>query len=322
MVSEIFDKARASKWELGSVRAIFGRVTLPGSIFIEAPELSDVRRACLSLVPTSRIDQARIIPVTRALDTLRISVDYTPARHHWIRLKKGLYKDDLAFITEVDKRTLEVYTLLVPRISLQPTKGKKRKSTFSPSRSRPSPQIFDSTLIEGIYGPGSVIPCNQVFKFQDRTYVKGFVELILDRGDFYNLDAIPTYEELEAFCRCPDIDVGVLAKAYELAGRGALKSGDRVQIVSGQHNGLIGLIRRVVGDEIEVVIISLSLIVTLRADAVRKSLRIGDEVIIRSGEHVGLTGLVVAVGNGARLDICDYTSKTVVRDLTVCTPPR
>src|ERR1700677_1095967 len=119
--------------------------------------------------------------------------------------------------------------LVVTHISLQPPRSKKWR--LKHCLPRPPRQIFDKALIEGIYGSNSIVRRNQIFQFNHAVYKNGLLELDLDRHQFYDVDTIPMYEELEAFCHC-DIDVGVLVKAYRLEGQAALKQGDRVKIVS------------------------------------------------------------------------------------------
>ena len=292
------------------IKSYFGRVSLPGCLFIEANEFATIHRVCVGSVPDAAIARARVVPVSEVLGLLHISEGFTPGSPGWIRLKKGSYKGDLAFIKSVDDRTLQAEAIVVPRI---PLSNKKRKSKSS--RSSPPQQIFDKSLIEGIYGPDSVITNNQVYRFQDRVYKNGFLELTLDRYDFHQVSAIPTYEELEVFGRNPDIDIGVIAEAYRLAGRAGMKPGDRVIIVSGQHSGLSGLVEMVNANEIEVYVNSLGTTVALHSASVRRSLRVGDEVKIRSGPHTGLTGWVVrAELDGTTVDVSEHSTNTLVRD--------
>ena len=312
------DKAFAAGGCLGGVRAAFGRTSLPGSVFIEATGLGDVRRACLGLIAKSDISRARMVSMHEALAPLRVSVGFTPASPAWIRLSRGLYKDDLAFVADVDSRTLQVRALVVPRIPLDPP-AKKMKCKLQSHPPRPPRQAFDCSLVGGIYGPNSIVRLNQVHRFKGNLYKNGLLELSLDRYQFRT--AFPTYQELEAFCHCPDIDIGVMAEAYTLAGQATLQLGDRVKIVSGQHKGLVGLVRQVSPDEVQVDtgLTLKPILATLLANAVRKHFEVGDEVKVRSGKHGSLTGWVVGVGgagNGISLDICEHTSKSVVRGFT------
>jgi transcription elongation factor len=266
----------------------------------------------VSLVSAKEIDRAQIVPVAEALSTLRVSGGFTPASPGWIRVKRGLYKNDLGYIESVNATNLRLTARVVPRISLEPAKGKKRKSKSQPAR--PPPQLFDNALIENAYGSSKVQRRNHIFVFQNQLYRNGFLELELDRHDIYE-NAIPTSDELLYFCRDLSIDVGVVAQAYDLAGRAALKPGDRLKVVSSQHCGLLGLIRTVLGNEVQVDIGGIEL--TLSAESVRKSFQVGDEVKVNSGEYAGLTGWVVGVGvrvDKARIDVCEYTSKTLVCD--------
>jgi transcription elongation factor SPT5 len=260
------------------------------------------------------IDRAQTVPVDEALNTLRISAGFTPASPGWIRVKKGLYKDDLAFIKEVEPQSLRLTAAVVPRIGLEASKGKGKRKASVKQNDRPPRQLFNEALIRNVFGVDSVDRRNRVCIFRNKLYRNGLLDITLDRYQFHP-NAIPTNEELELFCRS-DIDVGVLAHAYDLAGRGALKPGDQVKIMSQPHNGLIGSVRAVNGDEIDVDIGSLPLSISIRADHVRKSFQTGDEVKVMTGAYVGLTGWVVGIGrDNARLEICEHTSKTIVRDL-------
>lgn len=70
-----------------------------------------------------------MVPISEMTDVLRVTKEQTGLKpKQWVRLKRGIYKDDLAQIDYVDLAQNQAHLKLLPRIDYGRLRGALRES--------------------------------------------------------------------------------------------------------------------------------------------------------------------------------------------------
>jgi transcription antitermination factor NusG len=291
------------KWSLhdeipatGGVAA-FGRATLPGRVFIEAPSLEDAKRM-IANVPHLTPNKAKPVPGDDYPSCLTEGNTYTPLIHHWVRLRRPrLYKGDVALITRVDERSLLIGVSVVPRLNFTDNKNISR---------RPPQKLVNPFEVERLLGPGSVSFRNWQFILMDAKHRgqlfcdSGHLLLRdLDTNAYIPAEAMPTITELEMFKPSrDDVPEEALTKTRDRIIMESLQLGDQVKILSGEYQGLLGEVEAIDGLEVQVAIPTQGVTQGILMPYLRRNYQIGDEVRIVTGPNAGFIGWVTAVEPG------------------------
>lgn len=273
-----------------------GRTSCPGFILVETQFASDVHS--LSIIENIYPKKATIMPPEVVLDCLgdQMSI-WTPQTPGWVRLLTFPYRGDLAFISNVDPRTLNATLIVVPRIDY--THPEDRKLTRF--RKRPPQALFNAPAVRACFGEGQVEKRNHIFLFETKVFLAdGFLETESSEIAIIPENTTPTEEELYWFYRSSAVPAPWLDTVFDLIKRHALQLGNRVKVLSGDHRGAIATIMDILDNEIVQLEVSISLltpkvIFKLHISEVRKYFSIGDEVIVTAGPHKETTGWVIAV---------------------------
>ncbi|KAJ7060646.1 hypothetical protein C8F01DRAFT_1231284 [Mycena amicta] len=168
----------------------------------------------------------------RFLDPFRIG-------HRWARIsEQGLYKGDLAFVEEYSPKTTldsDDYNILhvVPCIAVDEKQARMKRPP-----QRLLLQFSDYNVLHQI---DKVEFRNQIVVWQDRIFGRlgnfdGLEQIQVKQWRYqtptYELNAIPTDEELELFRQSPSRALNVLFIGHACA----LQEGDRVVVAQEQHN--------------------------------------------------------------------------------------
>lgn len=71
-----------------------------------------------------------MVPIKEMTDVVRVVKDQTVLKPKaWVRLKRGLYKDDIAQVDFVDTTQNQVHLKLIPRIDYTRPRGALRNTT-------------------------------------------------------------------------------------------------------------------------------------------------------------------------------------------------
>lgn len=237
----------------------------------------------------------------------------------WVRIIRGQYKGDLAFVLGSVPAThangfagdKQILTLaFVPRISFT----KKRKKTPSP---RPLPALFDPTKISTLFGEQSVSSLGEdKYKFKGKLFQRG---LCIDEISFKNVieDLHPSPAELLPFARAK-IDPGIESLVDDRF-KSFWHPGDRVEVYSGSLQGHWGRLG-------EIDFLSRSAEIDLEHGEqgtftgrvsvsfrdLRRLLRVGDNVRVVAGEEIGRSGIVVSMYDQL-LDLTEDKTREQVR---------
>lgn len=131
-----------------------------GYVYIEAFKQAHVK-AAIENVGTLRygIWKQQMVPIKEMTDVVRVVKEQTGLKaKQWVRLKRGVYKDDIAQVDYVDLSQNRVNLKLLPRIDYTKYRGTLRtvqNETDAAKRKkkmRPAAKLFDPEAIRAIGG--------------------------------------------------------------------------------------------------------------------------------------------------------------------------
>ena len=297
-----FLRGQASNLEhLGSwmIGLAFSRPSIPGVIYVKSESPGHIKRAfegahhmvnlgkTITLVPEEECNQLIRMP----------SIPNAVVQGGWVRIKKGHYKGDVAFVTAVKDDNVRV--LVVPRILYD----------VCPAWTRAPPALFNADRARTIFGQDSVrqVNADEKYTFQHMTFKAGLLVQIFGMKQLISGDVYPTLEEIQLFSQSSGWDRGA-RDAWE-ADRAAavLRERDRVQILSGEFRGALGVVVDKRSDSVQVQlshhdhdrnVLDENFRLELSVDQVMRLFKLGDYVRVREGAHVGKCGYVVRTITG------------------------
>ena len=273
-----------------SIYSAFGRVSCPGSIFIEALDIEAALRVCRGVLNVySSRNGVRAVLVEDYIVSLRELSSFTPHSPGWVRLKKHPYRGDTAFVADVNPQTLLLSLHVIPHIDTIHRSQKTKRSHHS----RPQQALFNVDAVKEYYGAESVEQRSYAYIFHGDGYRNGFLKV--ETEDYVPADAIPTRDELTFFKKDEEIPVSVLKKAFDMNNALVLQQGDRVLIGSGEFQRLLGVVISSDMYSVNVEIPACNMAATLSYNQLRKNIQIGDDVRVAAGPNTNVLGWVVAV---------------------------
>jgi ribosomal protein L24 len=233
----------------------------------------------------------------------------------WVRIKRHRrYKQDLAFVADIDETTLEATVYVVPRLLYR-----KRRRT---ERERPPPSLFNPEAIRELHGEGAIRRLNQVWVFKDDVYKDGLVELCVHLVDLTDKRVSPTAQELQLF-RCSQNQRVVQAVDTFMTTLN-LRIDDKIQVVAGQHRGLFGCVTDIHEDNTVTIVIDdadISQPLDLGRWEICKTFNKGDFIRILAGVYEGREGFIVGLDTNQKTATV-YSRRSVRQDsLSQCQVP-
>jgi transcription elongation factor SPT5 len=307
------EQARINDKTFRVVSATF-QPCIPGSIYVEAPSALHVRLACGGLHGT--MGSIELVSLDDAVAVLTCGVGpQVLDPHSWVRIRRGLYTGDLAFVRSVvdhvpdgeddeDVFPSTIATInLVPRIPLGIKIHKRKRQTIS---DRALPVLFNSrryeTECQRIKWDEDGRAQEDMWKFRCAIYRNGLLEMRVVMSTLNFKKVNPTREELEKWVESSDQDVVLAAKNALVASRSenyasGLWVGDRVEIKQGWAHTKKGKVQSIEGDVVYITSSS-SPPISVRISEVQKYFVVGDNVWALSGPEVGLEGWCIKVKDG------------------------
>ena len=235
------------------IRSIVVPEHVKGYIYIEAFKQTHVKQA-IEGVSNLRLGQwtQKMVPIKEMTDVLRVVKEQVGLKpKQWVRLKRGVFKDDLAQVDYVDMAQNQVHLKLLPRIDYSRFRGALRTGASDDSakrnkKKRPPSKLFDPEKVRSIGGEISNDGDFLLFegnRFSRKGYLyKNFaMNAILAEG------VKPTLTELEKFEEAPEgISIELATTADGKEESHAFSNGDNVEVVEGE---LVNLQGKVIGIE-------------------------------------------------------------------------
>ena len=217
------------------------------------------------------------------------SISNAIVKGDWVRIRGGHYKGDIAYVVAIEDK---IRLLLVPRILYD----------VHPTWTRAIPALFDPDLARTIFGPDTVrqINTDQSYVFRKSTFKAGLLEQGFDIKYLISENVCPTLEEIQLFSQSSAFDREARETWEAKMAAAALRERDRVQILEGEFQGMLGIItdKRIDSVQIQLSqddgnIIDKDFRLKLSLPQVRRLFKLGDYVRVREGVHAGKHGYVV-----------------------------
>jgi len=310
------------------IRSVVVPEHLKGYIYVEAFKQSHVKQA-IEGITNLRLGQwqQQMVPIKEMTDVLRVVKEQVGLKpRQWVRLKRGLYKDDLAQVDYVDMAQNQIHLKLLPRVDYARPRGALRTAASEEkakkNKKRPPAKLFDPEKIRSI--GGEISNDGDFMMFEGNRYSrKGYLYKNFVMNAILSEGVKPSLSELEKFEEAPE---GI---SIELSGAGEkeemhnFSNGDRVEVVEGELLNLQGTVIAIDGTKITIMPKhdDLKEPLEFQSNELKKYFAQGDHVKVIGGRYEGDTGLIVRVQENMIVLFSDVTMhelKVLPRDLQIC----
>lgn len=314
------------------IKSVVAPEGVKGYIYIEAYKQPHVK-AAIENIGNLRVGiwKQQMVPIKEMTDVLRVVKEQSGLKpKQWVRLKRGLYKDDIAQVDYFDMAQNQVHLKLLPRIDYTRLRGALRTTQSEneaekrKKKRRPASKPFDPEAIRAI--GGEVTSDGDFLIFEGNRYSrKGFLYKNFTLSAVIIDGVKPTLGELERFEEQPEgIDLEMPPEKEDKVLTHSFSAGDNVEVCEGELINLQGKILSIDGPMITVMPKHEDLKdpLVFQASELRKYFRMGDHVKVLAGRYEGDTGLIVRVENNRVVLISDLTMhemEILPKDLQLCT---
>lgn len=142
-----------------------------------------------------------MVPVKEMTDVMRVVKEKVRLKEGtWVRMKRGVFKDDLAQVDYVDPSESKVRLKLIPRIDYGRMRGVMRSQNPQQNQKgrRPPVKLFDEAAIRNIGGEVSTQGSFKIFEGNEYS-PKGFLIKTFYPSAFISDGVRPTLAELSKF---------------------------------------------------------------------------------------------------------------------------
>lgn len=314
------------------IKSVVAPEGVKGYIYIESYKQTHVKTA-IENVGNLRMGyyKQEMVPIKEMTDVLKVVKEQAGLKpKQWVRLKRGIYKDDIAQVDYVDLAQNQVHLKLLPRIDYTRMRGALRTTQNGADDSkrkknlRPTAKPFDPEAIRAI--GGEVTSDGDFLIFEGNRYSrKGFLYKNFTMSAILAEGVKPTLAELERFEEQPEeinIELAVSAKDDPSSAH-SFSMGDNVEVCVGDLENLQAKIIAIDGWMITVMPKHEDLKDPLifKANELRKYFKTGDHAKVLAGRYEGETGLIVRVEPHRAVLVSDLTMhelEVLPRDLQLC----
>uniref|UniRef100_A0AAZ3R2U9 Transcription elongation factor SPT5 n=1 Tax=Oncorhynchus tshawytscha TaxID=74940 RepID=A0AAZ3R2U9_ONCTS len=297
------------------IKSVVAPEHVKGYIYVESYKQTHVK-AAIDGIGNLRMGfwNQQMVPIKEMTDVLKVVKEVTNLKpKSWVRLKRGLYKDDIAQVDYVEPSQNTISLKMIPRIDLDRIKARMSMKDWFAKRKkfkRPAQRLFDAEKIRSLGGDVSHDGDFMIFE-ANRYSRKGFLFKSFAMSAVITEGVKPTLSELEKFEDQPE------EREHNL------QAGDNVEVCEGELINLQGKILSVDGNKITIMPKHEDLKDPLEfpAHELRKYFRMGDHVKVIAGRYEGDTGLIVRVEENFVILFSDLTMhelKVLPRDLQLC----
>merc|ERR1719234_608806 len=311
------------------IRSVVAPEHVKGYIYVEAFKQTHVK-AAIDGISNLRMGswQQQMVPIKEMTDVLRVVKEAAGLKvKQWVRIKRGVFKDDLAQVDYVDVASNQVLLKLLARIDYGRNRGALRSNTMDDLKrkkfKRPPAKLFDPEKIRAI--GGEISNDGDFMIFEGNKYSrKGFLYKNFVMNAILAEGVKPTLAELERFEETPEgLDIELASVDKEEIAH-SFSNGDMVEVIEGELQNLQGKVIAIDGSKITIMPKhdDLKDPLEFQASEMKKYFRQGDHVRVIGGRYEGDTGLIVRVEENLIVLFSDLTMhelKTMPKDLQLCT---
>ncbi|KAI8500686.1 Transcription elongation factor SPT5 [Branchiostoma belcheri] len=286
------------------IKSIVAKEGLKGYVYVESFKQTHVKQA-ITGVGNLRLGlwQQQMVPIKEMTDVLKVVKETVALKpKSWVRLKRGVYKDDLAQVDYVEPSMNSVHLKLIPRVDYTKLRGVQKASQDQGEKRkkfrRPPQKLFDVDAIRAI--GGEVTSDGDFLIFEGNRYSrKGFLFKTFVMSAIITEGVKPTLSELEKFEDQPEgMDIELVPESRgKVDKQHSLAPGDIVEVAEGELIHLQGKVMTVDGNKVTIMPKHEDLKEPLEfpSHELRKHFNMGDHVKVIAGRYEGDTGLIVRV---------------------------
>uniref|UniRef100_A0A8C2GVJ2 Transcription elongation factor SPT5 n=1 Tax=Cyprinus carpio TaxID=7962 RepID=A0A8C2GVJ2_CYPCA len=305
------------------IKSVVAPEHVKGYIYVEAYKQTHVKSA-IEGVGNLRMGfwNQQMVPIKEMTDVLKVVKEVTNLKpKSWVRLKRGLYKDDIAQVDYVEPSQNTISLKMIPRIDLDRIKARMSMKDWFAKRKklkRPTQRLFDAEKIRSLGGEVSHDGDFMIFE-GNRYSRKGFLFKSFAMSAVVRDSSHLLWFWVQRGLTLNHNDFINSRKEREHN----LQAGDNVEVCEGELINLQGKILSVDGNKITIMPKHEDLKDPLEfpAHELRKYFRMGDHVKVIAGRFEGDTGLIVRVEENFVILFSDLTMhelRVLPRDLQLC----
>ena len=289
---------------------------LKGYIYIEAFKEANVREAIAGM-SNLRENSIKIVPpneMTQIFNFDRIEkIDIKKGQ--WVRIKSGLYENDLAQVIDIEDTANKIYIKIIPRIF--ENTGKENIGDYSKqikNNLKPKQQFFNPH----IHGTKEMKKHNflqeMLYYWRNKYFKDGFLVKCVKAKSLLYENVVPKIEELRIFESANEENKEAsnlfdsLIHNTDLSRRNRYLKGDKVKLIQGNLKGIIGTVISHIGNEVVLIpnVQGFTEELKFPESYLMKHFLPGDLVTVEKGSnHVGKTGIVVKIEDDIAVVFCE-----------------
>eukprot|EP00762_Andalucia_godoyi_P007256 ANDGO_08112.mRNA.1 Transcription elongation factor SPT5 len=320
------------------INSVVQRDHIKAYIYVEADNESHVKAAIegVAIINPRSIAMVKEEDMARILHVVSQSTSVQPGA--FVRVRRGVYKNDLGQVLDVHPESDSLTVRIVPRLDLDEiaeakvigtSMSKKKKKS---SALRPPQRKFDAEQVRQHVRAGSAIAEPFTKRLDGKTYnifmgqkfLGGFLIKTINMQALQVVDVQPSIDELAQFPAESTKSFSATSRENVSQGKGAdrsmdLKKGEVVRVAEGDMQNLIAVVVQWVSkDTVEIApkdkTLKLPSLIRANASQLQKFFVVSDRVRVIRGIHTGVTGLVTHVA-GVRVRLVPDTD--VSQELSV-----
>eukprot|EP01125_Pyxidicula_operculata_P004318 TRINITY_DN1657_c0_g1_i1.p1 TRINITY_DN1657_c0_g1~~TRINITY_DN1657_c0_g1_i1.p1 ORF type:complete len:1026 (-),score=308.16 TRINITY_DN1657_c0_g1_i1:215-3259(-) len=358
IVSCVMRKA-VSKYEEGQPLQIYSSIALDhlkGYIYVEAYKEAHVREAVFGIEGVWLKEKVMLVVKKEMVTVLSVPKKKASLqKNSWVRIKRGVYHDDIAQVVSFDDVSQVVLVRLIPRIDIDAwlskapraddddDQPKKKRKIFGKDTPRPPAKFFNSEELKRLNGGEDPVDhirdtmtAEPFEKFDNNLFKDGFLHKKFSLKNLIHENVIPTFEESQKF----EMTNRERSKLYDeddelpkdrrmpksmsdLRRPVTFLKGDDVIVIEGELKNLVGTVQSMDGDNINILPRhdELKDILPVPKSHVQKYFLVGDHVKVLSGNYQDETGMIVKLSDGVATimsDISNREIKAIINDIRKC----
>lgn len=306
------------------IKSVIALDTVKGYIYIEAYKQTHLKQA-IDGINNLRLGlhKQTMVPISEMTDVLRVVKEQPRIKQdQFVRLKRSLFKGDLAQVDYVDSSSNQVCLRLKPRIDYTKMRGALRtvgdKDVKRPKFKRPAAKLFNADAIRAI--GGEVTSDGDFQIFEGNRYRRGLLYKMFPIDALIVEGVKPSLNELES-----TEEQGLDTVELQLGAEKEIKfaPGDKVEVAEGELIHLEGNVIAVDGSRVTMLPNNPELTDPLEFPAreLKKCFHEGDHVKVIDGRYEGDTGTIVQTDDRSAILLSDSSmdeTKVLIRDLQLC----
>ena len=281
--------------------------TMTGYVYIEARTQADILSALDGIMNIYPRTKMVLVPIKEMPDLLRVKKTEQLQRGAYVRVKRGKYAGDLAWVDEVESNGLDVTLKIVPRLDYGMNEDANGPTVETGKRERggalkntgppPPPRHFseqEAKKKHSKYLTSMSTFDRKHWTYLGDNYVNGFLIKDFKIQHLQTENVHPKLEEVTRFAvgaedGAENLDLSVLADSLKTtAANGTYLPGDTVEVYEGEQQGVFGKAIAVTGDIVTINVLEGELRgqdIEVPVKGLRKRFREGDHVKVIGGSR-------------------------------------